>query len=151
MTSQPSPHARGCIPRATLTRSPAIADKSRNTFTGGWNFYLENDNTFGLLTNRRRWATGGTVVLNTWQHLCVSWDGTGGLAGIALYYNGASVRRGNSGNNGSGTDSDASRDLVIGRVNNGNYPFEGVIDDFRLYGRVLAPSEIAAIHACANP
>ena len=139
------------FPEGYPNQYPAIADKSQNTFIGGWNFFLEDDRSFGLLTNRRHWATGGTIDLNRWQHVCVSWDGSDGRAGIALYHEGVSVPRTNFGDNGNMNDSDASRDLIVGRVNNGTYPFQGVIDDFRLYGRVLSPSEVTSVRDCLAP
>ena len=139
------------FPRSYPSQYPAIADKSEDTFTGGWNFYIETGNVLGFLTNHRKWATGGTIALNQWQHACASWDGSGGSEGIALYLDGNAIAIGNTGSNGNATDSDEARNLLIGRVNNATFEFDGLIDEFQLYGRVLAPAEIALIHGCAAP
>lgn len=124
---------------------PAIADKSEDTFTGGWNFYIETGGLLGFLTNRRKWASGGAIALNAWQHVCSSWDGSNGTNGIALYIDGAGITTTDTGSNGANNDSDANRDVLIGRVNNGTYEFDGLIDDLQLYGRVLDSAEIMTI------
>ena len=137
-------------PRSYPSNFPTIADKSIDSFTGGWFFYIENNAQFGFQGNRRKWITGGTIVLGAWTHVCVTWDGTDGFAGIRLFQDGASTAMKNSGSNGTQLDSDAVRDLLIGRVNNGSFPFDGVIDDFMVYPRVLTAQEIAVIHSCAG-
>ena len=138
------------FPRAYPNQFLTIADKSDNTYVGGWNFYLENDATVGLLTNQQKYATVEGIVLNTWQHVCASWDGSSGVGGIVLYLNGSDRGQTDSGSNGTGVDSDADKDLVIGLVNNGAFPFDGLIDDYRLYDRVLSESEIEQIYQCTN-
>jgi hypothetical protein len=137
-------------PRSYPSNFPTIADKSIDSFTGGWFFYIENNGQFGFQSNRRKWITGGTIVLGTWTHVCATWNGTDGFAGIQLFQDGASTAMKNSGSNGSQLDSDAVRDLLIGRVNNGSFPFDGVIDELVVYPRVLTAQEIAVIRSCAG-
>ena len=139
------------FPRAFPARWPAIADKSADSFTGGWNFYADRDGEFGFLTNRAQFAEGGSVTRSEWAHVCASWDGSAGFAGIELYLNGVSIPHGRTGTNASGFASDASRDLAIGRVAGGGLEFDGIIDDYQLYGRVLSPLEIQQIANCAAP
>src|SRR5690606_20087706 len=132
-------------PRSYPSEFPTIADKSADTFVGGWNFYIHTAGTFGLLTNRRQYAEAGGVRLGAWQHLCASWDGSDGASGIALYRDGALRAHRETGSNGTGLDKDAARDLILGRVNSGAYAFDGLIDDVQLYGRVLTHAEIVGV------
>ena len=129
---------------------PTIADKSVDSFTGGWNFYADEDGEFGFLTNRSQFAEGGRVVRGEWTHVCASWDGTAGFGGIALYLNGVATPHGRTGTNASGFQSDAARDLAIGRVAGGGLEFDGEIDDYQLYDRVLSLGEIQQILSCAS-
>ena len=141
-------------PRSFPNEYPTIADKSLDTYEGGWNFYLENHSTFGpvfgFLTNERKWATAGGIVLNRWQHVCASWDGSPGFSGIRLYHNGFETAEVEAESNGDVRDSDAERDLLIGRVNDGSHPFDGLIDDYRLYDRVLTPTETESVYRCSS-
>lgn len=137
-------------PRSYSGQFPAIADKSNDTFIGGWNFYIENNAQFGFLTNQRKWITGGAITLGTWTHVCVSWDGTDGFTGIQLFQDGAMVAMANSGSNGNALDSDAVHDVLVGRVNNGTFPFDGLIDDFILYPRLLGADEVGVLYNCAG-
>ena len=137
-------------PRSYPSQFPAIADKSNDTFIGGWNFYIESNGEFGFLTNQRKWITGGTITLGEWTHVCVTWDGSNGFAGIQLFQNGASTAMRNSGSNGAQLDSDAAHEVLVGRVNNATFPFDGVIDEFIFYPRVLTAQEVGAIYSCAG-
>ncbi|HUS68767.1 MAG TPA: LamG domain-containing protein [Kofleriaceae bacterium] len=136
-------------PRSYPGDYPTILDKSDDSFVGGWSFYLHSRGTFGLLTNHRQWAEGQRVELGTWQHLCATWDGSPGAAGIALYRNGAAVAQWEAGSNGDVVDIDADNRLLVGRVNDGNFQYDGGLDDVRLYRRVLTPAEIARLHDCS--
>jgi hypothetical protein len=137
-------------PRSYPTQFPAIADKSNDTFIGGWNFYIENNAQFGFLTNQRKWITGGTIRLGEWNHVCVAWDGSTGLAGIQLFQAGLMVPMKNSGSNGAALDSDAVHDVLVGRVNNGSFPFDGLIDNFVIYPRVLTAQEVGVVYGCGG-
>jgi hypothetical protein len=137
-------------PRSYPSQFPAIADKSNDTFIGGWNFYIENNAELGFLTNQRKWITGGAIRLGDWNHVCAAWDGSSGLVGIQLFQDGVMVPMKNSGSNGNQLDSDAAHDVLVGRVNNGTYPFDGVVDDFLIYPRVLTAQEIAAVYDCGR-
>ena len=137
-------------PRSFTGTFPAIADKSEDSFTGGWNFYIQEGARLGFMTNRRQFATGGDIQLGIWQLVCAVWDGSDGTGGISLYLDGSQVPIVDTGSNGDVTDSDDGRDLQIGRVNNETFAFDGLIDDYQLYSRVLTPLEIETIHGCAD-
>jgi hypothetical protein len=146
------------LPRSYPSSYPSIADKSADTYEGGWNFYIQTDGTIGFLTSYRDWAEGGLIRLGAWLHACVTWDGTVGPDGVALFQDAARVEARDKGTNREGAavddaaaprDRDADRNLVIGRVNNGKYNFDGRIDDYQLYDRALDWTEVMAIHDCA--
>ncbi len=83
------------------------------------------------------WISGGTINLNTWQQVAVTYDGST----AALYVNGSQVasatRMLTTGNLASG---------IIGANSVNNRPFTGRIDDVRLYSRGLSAAEISAIY-----
>ena len=137
-------------PRSFASQFPAIADKSKDGFTGGWNFYVEDGNLLGFLTNHQKFATGGTIRLDAWQHVCATWDGSGGTNGITLYIDGLPIAITETGSNGDAIDSDAERELRVGGTNDGTLDYDGLTDDFQLYSRVLAPDEIETLHRCGD-
>jgi hypothetical protein len=126
----------------------AVVDKSRNGLGGGWNFFLEDNQTFGLMTNDGDWAASGPTMLLAWQHICASWDGSTGTDGVFLYYNGVAVTPSDAGKEHGGRHSDASRNLAVGLTNDGAFALDGVIDDVRLYGRALTSAEVLTVYEC---
>jgi hypothetical protein len=92
-----------------------------------------------------------TIPLSTWSFLVFSWDGTTNPAGMKLYVNGAL---------------DATRQSTCSSIQNLNYPafigaysnagsplnyFSGLIDDVRIYNRVLSASEILQLYQDGSP
>ncbi|MGD8415221.1 MAG: hypothetical protein PVF33_13360, partial [Candidatus Latescibacterota bacterium] len=77
---------------------------------------------------------------NTWMHLAATYDGST----IRLYVNGVEEN--------SATASFSivanSLDLGIGAQSNGTTPFQGAIDDARVYCRALSATEIEALANC---
>src|SRR5262249_383164 len=86
-----------------------------------------------------------SIVLNTWQHVAATWDGTKNAGSIHIYVNG--VPSDGAAVDGVGlAQSDAATPLPIG-----NHPvdrarnFDGAIDGVRVYNRVLTPAEIQSL------
>ena len=125
-----------------------IVDKSSNGLVGGWNFYVENFFVIGFETNYGQFAGGGSIALGNWYHACASWDGSTGLTGISLYVDGVSVPQVDTGMEHGGFHSDASRVLNVGLTNGGAREFDGLIENVRLYNRVLTPTEILSVAQC---
>ena len=108
-------------------------------------FHLSSD------TNRYEIAvvTANRVIAdNQWQHLCVTSDGTARAAGITIYVNGirqsvdvkldALYTKGNPQSTSSGAP------LRIGRRDD-DFPFSGgLVDDVRIYNRLLTENEIVS-------
>ena len=78
--------------------------------------------------------------LGDWYHVALSYDGSGKAAGLQLYLNGKRL------------DTEILRDALVGSIRTDaplrvgskalGAPFRGVLDDLRLYNRVLTPREI---------
>lgn len=79
--------------------------------------------------------------LKKWQHLLVTYDGSGKAAGVAVYINGKASKLTVRNDNLKGTIK-TDVPLQIGRRSSGS-PFNGSVDDVRIYGRALSAAEAA--------
>ena len=84
-----------------------------------------------------------------WTFICGTWDGTTNLDSIKFYVNGNLV--------GSGSPHETivngpARNLVIGQDSSGwgtddsGHYFDGIIDEVRIYNRVLSRNEIVDLY-----
>lgn len=78
-----------------------------------------------------------------WQHVFVTYDGSGQAAGVKIYVDGKPWDWTIEQDGLSGTIK-SKGPFYLGRRNGGSN-FSGVIDDVRVYGRTLAESEVAAV------
>ena len=118
---------------------------------GAWSLLIA-DSSFKYITFRKSFGTTGlratsannAIILNTWQHVVVTWDGTAPTSSVKMYVNGSSVSVG--GTNGVGTKiSDAANPICINDCV-GNRRFDGKIDEVRVYNRVLSAAEITDLY-----
>lgn len=90
--------------------------------------------------------TGSISKTNTWYHVALTYSGTKTPAGVAIYINGISQPITININNApiSGT----TRNNVSPRIGDDyeSDPFNGTLDDVRLYTRVLSPDEIKRLY-----
>jgi len=110
-----------------------------------WGLRIDNSVAkFFIRAGSYRAATGPTVSANQWYHVVGVWDRNGGTNNLRIYVNGSLA--------GAATvnaDMDANTVYVtIGRL---YYPtvnqyFNGLIDDVRIYNRVLSGTEITALY-----
>lgn len=106
-----------------------------------------NVNTFISMTTTSFSITAGTGVVGTWQHLAVSFNQS--LSPMArLYLNGSQVGTGS----GVGTLPATTRELMVGGNNNVAGlsladSFQGLVDDIRIYNRVMGEQELSTIIA----
>jgi hypothetical protein len=128
-----------------------VIDKSVNGGTG-WNLYTIGATSvggmgFGFLSRTNDYSERYvSMSTGTWHHICVTWDGVDDVTGsIKLYYNGSLQTPDNPGVAGS-TPSDAANNLKIGEAGDGSYPYNGRLDEVRLYNRVLSAEEIASLY-----
>lgn len=80
---------------------------------------------------------------NVWQHVFVTYDGSGKAAGIKVYVDGREWEWTVEQDGLSGSIR-TKVPLSIGR-RNGGPKFKGLVDDVRIYARTLAASEVAAL------
>jgi hypothetical protein len=98
-------------------------------------------------TDLQRSAAAGNLTLNTWQFVTVTWDGTSNGTGIHLYRNGSELTYGST-TNGTGSRIDDSAGILrIGNNDTMARAFAGVIDDVRIYNRVLTQAEITNLYS----
>lgn len=82
-------------------------------------------------------------VLNEWVHTMISYDKTQGK--IKLYKNGILLTVGDNNNEVSIND----YNLNIGAYQDGQYGFDGKIDEVRIYNRALSPDEVKKLYEYA--
>lgn len=118
-----------------------IMQKSGNgASSAGWRFFLSG----GAGTERMsfqvtyapdpaRTSANGTISLNTWQHVALTWDASSlAQTNIKIYKNGSETSYA-TGADGSGSrTSDASNDLIIGNDSTQVRSFDGLIDEERI-------------------
>ncbi|MCC7083707.1 MAG: DUF1553 domain-containing protein [Pirellulales bacterium] len=84
------------------------------------------------------------VLADQWQHFFVTYDGSGKVAGLKIYINGAlSSLQVEEDCLGSSIRNRAP--LRIGRLNQGGALIGGAVDEVRIYQRALAAEEVAAL------
>jgi hypothetical protein len=105
---------------------------------------LEANRDTGVLRFGRNGSTVGTgdAVLpeGEWEHVAVTFDG----ARLHIYVGGEV--RGSGDTFSFGTDKQANVQFGCGQVNGGN-PFNGALDEVRIYDRALSPFEVAFLVA----
>ncbi|MEW5979723.1 MAG: DUF1553 domain-containing protein [Acidobacteriota bacterium] len=106
--------------------------------------------THGWPANGIQVRTKSPLTQSAWTHLAVRYDGSGQAAGVAVFLNNKAV------------ELEVVRDSLSGPIRNestfetGNQkysaPFDGLLDDLRVYSRVLADNELEhlAIHTPAR-
>ena len=80
---------------------------------------------------------GGTIVANNWYHIVATFDGT-----MRLYINGVLIAE----KSNPGDISYFDKPLTIGNGQNYSAPFEGIIDDVRIYDTALTPYYIKLLY-----
>jgi hypothetical protein len=121
----------------------------RDTCDGPWRLALDsNEQTIGFFkqtddTVLQVQSESETVTLDAWNHIAFTWDGTlNAEEGVKFYVDGEEtsyrIRQ-----NGTGSPlSDAGCDLRIGARVGPTEVFHGLMDDMRIYNRVLSKEQI---------
>ncbi|MCP9770925.1 LamG domain-containing protein [Lacihabitans sp. LS3-19] len=116
--------------------------------TGG-----ELNNNIRFIPTTGVWLDGGvnTITPNTWIHLACVYNPSLGLA--KMYVNGVDIPLTNNGSNPLTTPVvPSSTDMIIGKRNTSeNFPFEGLLDEFRVWNRALSQAEIQNRYNCEIP
>lgn len=91
-------------------------------------------------------AKAGVILAGRWHHLAVSVDSAQGR--VSFFVDGRDVTEAG----GLRRDSKLGGPMLIGRrVKGGPLPFDGQLDDIRIYGRVLSAAEITALAQGKDP
>ena len=96
-------------------------------------------------TDLRRSTANGVHAFNKWHHMVVTWSGSADATTVHFYINGTEVGYGTT-DNGVGSRVLDTGNAAIGNTNGSNREFDGLIDDVRVYDRVLSPAEIKRLY-----
>jgi len=108
---------------------------------------INDTNTTNFIANAADAAV--TSYEGQWIHVCTTYDGSGGGAGIKMYINGSAVAMASPSTGGSYTAMDnTNADFFIGRsaANTANLVAEGFIDETAVFNKELTVAEISKLH-----
>jgi hypothetical protein len=118
----------------------------------GWQFCTQGSNQIGFAvdydgTDLVRTSAADAITLGSWHHVVVTWDGTNNATNVLMYVDGTAVGSYAATTNASGNRvNDSGASIYLGNEPNSTRTLDGVLDDVRVYNRVLSPAEIKAIH-----
>ena len=113
----------------------------------GWAFWSESNGniTFALrntLSLQIYARSNLSVSFDTWNHVLVTYDGSGLLSGVNIYINGVLSTLGSNSDTLSNNTIITSADSFIGVRDQTSLPFDGKISDVGIWNKVLSASEI---------
>lgn len=120
----------------------------------GWAFLITNQTANSIqfivdyaTTDITRRSGAGTVPLTQWSHVAVTWDGSTNASNIHIYVNGVETTYSSTVNGAGARANDGSASVRVANDALGSRTFSGLIDDARVYDRVLSAGEISAIYS----
>ena len=128
-----------------------ILDKTSRTSGNrdGWALGMQGDDDAlafvqGFSGDEGYWITpDDSIRLTEWQHIAVAYDADDTANDPSIYIDGVLQSLNEDESPDGSLRSDASRTLTLGNyANSTNRTFDGLIDDVRIYGRLLSDSEI---------
>jgi len=101
------------------------------------------------------WDTAaGALTLNTWSHIVVTRDTSTSTNAPIIYINGVVKTLTNTNVQGGSIADETGNHLMIGNVKTATvdhqYPFIGTITNYKIFQRILSPTEVAAIYAAGR-
>ncbi|MCA9049798.1 MAG: DUF2341 domain-containing protein, partial [Planctomycetaceae bacterium] len=141
-----------------------IADKASTTFPGGsngdgWAWQVGGSGSSGYVLfvqgfsgTLGEWRTAtGSINLNTWQNVVITYDNSSATNTPKIYINGVEQSLTQVSGPSGTARSDAALDLFVGNHGVGqNRTFKGAIDEFRVIQSTLSASQIAAEYAMVS-
>jgi len=92
-------------------------------------------------SNRIGRRYGSALTLNTWQHLCFTYDGSEASSGMIVYLNGSALTTTTNDSGAYAGMTNTTNSFIIGDYNFGD-PFEGNIANVKVYNKALSASEV---------
>ena len=86
-------------------------------------------------------GTNNTIVINTWQHVSVTWAGTTASSGVSIRVNAATIST-SFAQAGSALTDNAVAPLTIGGLSSGAQVFPGYISEVAIWNTVLTSAQI---------
>ena len=125
--------------------------------SGGWSLILADDNgpTNALYFFQTTWSSvlgkwrtqANSITLNTWQHICVTYDRSSASNDPVMYINGTPVSITEYSTPSGSYNSEAANSLYIGNWDTSSTgSFDGILDDVRIYNRILSQTEITNLY-----
>lgn len=115
-----------------------IINNEQNSPDNGYMLRCGNDGQLGFTLGNGSWtdlfSPTGTLVLNTWQHVAATYDGTT----MTIYVDGNVV----ASSNAALTIGQSNQSLVIGNYTASGRPFIGTIDEVRIWSVARSETEI---------
>jgi len=137
-------------PTATITTFSHIAGRMAGSINR-YSIHIDSSSRFSSLVGG---TTGGGYTVSTnippvgeWTLLTMTYDGSSNLNGVTNYLNGVSVKVGSSSVISGELYSEA---FTIGRDTTTAYPFNGSIDDVRIYNYALSAQEVSELYNSAK-
>jgi hypothetical protein len=123
----------------------------KGTGTNGWIFYVDDINAtetisfirFRFITNTQIIGGDNEISSNVWQHVAVTYESSG----AKIYVNGAEISYTSNIAGSAGEQTDFLDDFYWGNRDGLGRGFDGLMEDCRVYTRVLSASEISQIAA----
>jgi hypothetical protein len=112
--------------------------------TGRVSFIVANDTLSTIFLQVD--SPASSVPAGAWYHVVATYDGTATLAGTRIYVNGVDNTSLNNDSLGTGDSILTDASFLVGDQSPANVPMHGRIDDARVYGRALTPSEVKQLY-----
>ena len=124
--------------------SQLVLGKYSNTSAGPYMLRLNGNRRLRFRAGGAVLTTGNVITAaNAWYHVVATYDGSQ----LRVYVNGAEVASRSAG----APQADNGLKLTIGRYSDGGSPFNGLLDDIRLYSRALSAAEILSLFDTTAP
>ncbi len=138
-----------------MERNVGVSRMSENGRHQGWDLYFRGSTIQIHLIHRWsgdakkldaiRVTSGNVLRKNVWFHAFVTYNGSKKASGLKVYLNGKPVVYEEVIDQLKGEINDPDNRLILGRRGTHDHWLNGMIDDLRVYGRVLSEAEIRAL------
>ncbi|HEY0968373.1 MAG TPA: LamG-like jellyroll fold domain-containing protein [Opitutaceae bacterium] len=119
--------------------------------TAGWHLHVTGTNQLQFradyaTTDLDRVSANNTISLGAWRHVVATWTGSATATNVKIYVDGVETAYASTTNGAGARANDATSNLYLGNESGGTRTFDGLLDDVRVYNRVLSAAEIEAVY-----